>query len=507
MPTLSITPPPSEILQSERPVVVKVSSQDIADDNIHPEIIWSMDDAIASTNVTFTFQGFTFTTRNDQPIENPLQFKSDVVARQNLIDAMNNVPVLSRDWQFYKDGSSDIVARRKFPGPLPGLTVESNHVNFAIESTEEGSGDTFGDTKEGYKVLVRVYANFLPSTSFPNPSQQRPFKGELALSYNSDNQYDFDLSPLLGDEFKDFLPSLSTGFQRVLNSVLYYNYEVLEGYNDDSSGVPVRYRDHVSFIDYKVIFGKKGFIDFEDYWSGFPHKPLMSDFSERLVRRSEDQFLIFFYDQVPGTLELEINITFRNGTTSTVNRESRGMIGAMVHYVNVGFTALDLQDEESEFLIIRDYTVKVIDSDAPQDVTTPVKYVPYNSDEPVTTIAFQNDFGMYELFTFAGNNQRGANYKITEHKRALPIEEDISNIERAILSNDSEFKRVLHSHGLKESVFDALSDLVTSEQVYLVEEGVYIPVIIKEMGYLRDYKNSLYFISITVVPSQQKVLI
>lgn len=168
---------------------------------------------------------------------------------------------------------------------------------------------------------------------------------------------------------------------------------------------------------------------------------------------------------------------------------------------------MGLSSFESEFLKIGSYQVRA-KLQGGAYITTSIKYVPREECGEIHTVAFQNDFGMYELFTFSGNMEKTARYQSETFRIPAPVAEDAGAIQRQVLTNDSVFTRKLYSHGLKANNFDSLRELVTSEQVYLVEGGQYIPVIVTDVSYgPRDDKNSLYFVSITVEPSQQSVVI
>lgn len=258
MPNITVTPPP-DIVQSERPVVVSVQSE-VLGANTFPEVTFIFADSNLGLNQSITFLDYTFFGTGPDPETGPFDFESELNGRKQFVRAFQGIPVLSRDWQIWESISGKIHIRRRFPGEIPGLTVtEQNLTGFVLYPAEssDGAAATFGDQSEDYRVIIRVYEDDLADADFPYADYQREFRGELLLNYQPDNQYEFDLSPFLGQDFVDYLPALTAGFQFVTGSVRHFNYQVYEGYLN-SAGFPIRMKENES-AHFKLIFGKKAF--------------------------------------------------------------------------------------------------------------------------------------------------------------------------------------------------------------------------------------------------------
>lgn len=511
MSAIVVTPPVVGfgIFQEERPIEVTVNSEVVGLAG-HARAIFNFSNTPA-VNQFIEINGVRFVVVAGDS-ENPLEI-SNAKALEDFVNKFNAYPQLNYKYKAFVSNIStfaDITITAVEPGSKFDITINQSVTGWVLVTNDAGTNENYGEGVDNYGISVRVY--HIGDNTF-GVTTGYEFAGELIKNFSKDNVYKFDISGLLRGFIPKILPNLSDGnFQSYFGDDAFagqrkFYYEVFE--LEDVGGVRVRNIRHRSSV-YNITRGNKPFITWDnEFRLSPPTKFLSTDFAAKPVYREHSE-QAFFFCQTSANKRLIVKLRFRNGTIREINTplEDLTLLSGQsgIFSKKVGFMDLGLDAEEAiEANEILWYSIRVNDGTASDDTIEKI-YMPYKDSFDPVLLAFRNDLGVIEHFSFNGQKQQAANYSAglvdvsdTSDDKTVPLKE-VVDVEAPITMK-------VNSNLLDRDTYDKLRALLEVKESYIVDGNDYVPIVITSIDYPGNRRTNEYYFNIEFQHTQNQVVI
>ena len=362
-------------------------------------------------------------------------------------------------------------------------------------------------------TMLESDPSFKMGVEFVTTGAQIPATWLEYADLGSTGLYTFELQDSLEDGVSHDLQAIDASGQLTTSNSLNVVFLVFKSYHE-VNGVPTLLNvGTFNTEDIYCLNASRQYLDTQtllDYFITISvltstRKFLTNSPTSKRIKEGESEFLSAF--SILGTAS--VRITKTNADTSTANLdtaltlsttgEERWDFGVGISNINA-LSAGFIDDD------VVSYTVEVINATNDKVSERRTYVVDRVCREDSVRVHFLNALGGFDSYTFEGISRTDLKTKSRTFERYLP--KGFSNGDRGTttIKTDGVNRVLARSYPLKQADREWLQELFTSQQVFIQDGTNYIPVVVKDNGYIVDDKTkNLQRIDILLEYANKKV--
>lgn len=367
-----------------------------------------------------------------------------------------------------------------------------------------GGNRNFAESIPQFAVYVQLYEvlqNRFDFNSTMNKSY-RKVGNRLLLNYNEQNEYIFDIAPTLNTLWERYLPpTFFIGWNKATEQVKRWAAEI--GFRrgnengvvfEEVIGRAFDYTGLLNRIEFAFVQGCEDIykpteiVEYYDFGSP-PVKLLSAPY--RFTSRQADIELVAV-EGVYGlsNAQLQFRVAQVISGVLTVSSWQNAPQGSLTqapnnfdrYYINASFERLGVaQYEANSGFKVQYYEVRLQESFREW---IPITFIPFehNGKQPIT-LMYLNRFGMFETFQFTNGMATEIDNNAIQFRQSWVYNPTRSSRESRVRMQEQTKRVALTSQPLNRKAWDGLKDLVSSSDVYLLEDGEWVSYILTGSNY------------------------
>lgn len=212
--------------------------------------------------------------------------------------------------------------------------------------------------------------------------------------------------------------------------------------------------------------------------------------SKKIRELEWEELSIFCLGQSVTGYSIAVKSTRRDGTTSTTKTGITIAGGRMSYVVSCPIgEAFIIRSGTASPLAKIEVWIELVDTTVVTEIRTFV--VDISNRRKPTRIGWQNTLGGVDYYTFTGTRQSESVIERTEYSKDLPASFTVQDRTAAVLTSSFKEEYEVISDFESETVYKWLSKIAISPEVWIIENGVLIPIMISSKG--SPVENDAFF--------------